>query len=157
MKVKAFLAASAIACVIGGGTAAYAQTTNSPSNPLHLGRITSMRGYDYVSSMLKNKLKMTNEEINKGLNSGKTMSELAKDRGMTIEKFRKALIEEKSSAIDKAVSNGTATKEQGDLLKERIKNNINNCTGNNSFMQSGRMGGNRQGSRTNCYYNNGTN
>lgn len=154
MKVKSFLAAAAIVCVIGGGTAAYAQTANNSSNPLHLGRVTSMRGYDYASSVLKDKLKMTDEEINKGLDSGKTMSELAKDRGMTIEEFRKALIDEKSSAIDKAVSNATVTKEQGDLMKDRIKNNINNCTENDSCMQGGRMGGNRQGSRANCYYNN---
>ncbi|BAH08263.1 hypothetical protein [Clostridium kluyveri] len=135
MKVKKLLVALAVTLVAGASATVYAETTtNHTDQGLGLGRITSKRGYDYVSSVLKNKLGITDKEINDGLSSGKTMYDLAKDKGMTIDEFKKALIEEKSKAIDEAVSNGTITKGQVDSLKENIKNNINNCSGNISHM-----------------------
>lgn len=160
MKAKGFLVAVALTLVVGAGATVYAETTtNSTNQGLGLGRITSMRGYDYVSSVLKNKLGITDKEINDGLNSGKTMYELAKDKGMTIDEFRTALIEEKSKSIDEAVSKATITKEQGDSLKEKIKNNISNCNGNIGQMQGngmrgkGKMLGNKQNGRGNYSVN----
>lgn len=160
MKGKKLLAALALTLAVGVSATVYAEaTTNSTNQRLGLGRITSMRGYDYASSVLKNKLGMTDKEITDGLNSGKTIYGLAKDKGMTIDEFRKALIEEKSKYIDEAVSKGTITKEQGVSLKENIKNNISNCSGNIGCMQrngmrgNGKMSGNRQNHRANCYVN----
>lgn len=160
MKVKKVITALALTIAVGAGATAYAETKNNPTiKGLGLERITSMRGYDYVSSVLKNKLKLTDKEITDGLNSGKTMYELAKDKGMTIEQFRAALIEEKSKTIDAVVSKGTISKEQGDTLKENIKNNISSCTGNVGQMYGnvnkgyGRMSGNRQNNWENCYVN----
>ncbi|RMC98707.1 hypothetical protein D9O40_12830 [Clostridium autoethanogenum] len=142
MKGKNFLAALAVVLVVGASATVYAETTTNYTNHrLGFGRITSMRGCDYVSSVLKDKLGMTDKEITDGLNSGKTMYDLAKDKGMTIDEFRTALIEEKSKSIDEAVSKGTITKEQGDSLKENIKNNINSCNGNTGHMQGNGMRG----------------
>ncbi|KZL92653.1 hypothetical protein [Clostridium magnum] len=164
MKAKKLLVALALTFVVGASATVYAETTTNYTNQgLGLGRITSMRGYDYVSSVLKSKLGMTDKEINDGLNSGKTMYQLAEDKGMTNDEFKAALTEEKSKSIDTAVSNGTITKEQGDSLKEDIKNNINNCTGNIGHMQgngmrgNGKVVGNRQNSRVNCYVNTNSN
>mgnify|MGYP000877805071 CR=1 FL=1 len=160
MKGKKILVALALTFVVGASATVYAETTtNSTNQGLGLGRITSMRGYDYVSSLLKNKLGMTDKEITDSLNSGNTMYDLARDKGMTSDEFRTALIEEKSKSIDEAVSKGTLTKEQGDSLKQNIKNNISNCTGNighmqgNSMRANGKMLGNKQSGRTNCYVN----
>ena len=151
MKAKTILGALALTLVIGASATVYAQNTASNTNHgLGVGRITSMRGYDYVSSVLKDKLGMTDKEITDGLNSGKTMYDLAKDKGMTIDEFKTALVEEKSKSIEEAVSKGTITKAQGDSLKENIKNNINSCTDNAGHMQgngtrgNGKMLGNRQ-------------
>ena len=91
--------------------------------------VTGMRGYDYVESVLKDKLGMTDEEITAGLNSGKTMYDLAEEKGMTEDQFKTALLEERNKAVDKAVADGTITSEEGDSLKETLKNNIDNCTG----------------------------
>ncbi|AGY75180.1 DUF2680 domain-containing protein [Clostridium autoethanogenum] len=150
MKGKNFLAALAVVLVVGASATVYAETTTNYTNHgLGFGRITSMRGYDYVSSVLKDKLGMTDKEITDGLNSGKTMYDLAKDKGMTIDEFKAALIKEKSKSIDEAVSKGTITKEQGDSLKENIKNNVNNCSRNvgqahgNGIRGNGKMLGNK--------------
>lgn len=59
-----------------------------------------MKGYDYVEVVLKNKLNMTDAEITTGFNSGKTMYDLAKEKGMTEDEFKEALLEERNKAID---------------------------------------------------------
>lgn len=146
MKVKSIIAALAITLVIGAGATVYAETkTGYIHQGLGLGRISSMRGYDYSSSVLKDKLGMTDKEITDGLNNGKTMYDLAKDKGMTADEYKAALIEAKTEAIDKAVSNGTITKEQGDSLKENIKNNIGNCISNPGSMRGNGARGNGRG------------
>lgn len=159
MKVKSIIAALAITLVIGAGATVYAETkTGYIHQGLGLGRISSIRGYDYSSSVLKDKLGMTDKEITDGLNVGKTMYDLAKDKGMTADEFKAALIEAKTKSIDKAVSNGTITKEQGDSIKENIKNNIGNCISNPGSMRGNgaRGNGSRGNGRGQCYIDNGT-
>ncbi|EYE88877.1 hypothetical protein Q428_05755 [Fervidicella metallireducens AeB] len=161
MRVKKLIAVLALTAAVGAGSTVYAATTQTSTlnRGLGLGRITSLRGYDYLVSILKNKLGLTDKQISDGLNSGKTMYDLAKEKGMTAEKFRALLLEEKNKAIDNAVSKGTITKEQGNALKETLKNNMNNCTGTPGQMQGkgvrgkGRMGGNGQRINGNCVVN----
>ena len=154
MKSKKIIIALTLTLVLGvGGTAlAYeATSTATNSSPTHqtlgMNRITGVRGYDYVTSILKNKLGLTDKEITDGLNSGKTIYALATEKGMTKEQFQAALLEEKSKAIDEAVTKGTMTKEQGDALKSDLKANQASCIGNfgegnsNSHGNIGRMGG----------------
>ena len=83
--------------------------------------VTGMRGYDYVESILKDNLGMTDAEITAGLNSGKTMYALAEEKGMTVDQFKAALLEERNKAVDKAVADGTITNEEGASLKGNSK------------------------------------
>ena len=91
--------------------------------------VTGMRGYDYVESVLKDNLGMTDAEITAWLNSGKTMYALAEEKGMTVDQLRAALLDERNKAVDKAVTDGTITNEEGAKLKETLKNNLDTCTG----------------------------
>lgn len=149
MKNKNLIIALTMAIAVGIGATAYASTgsTNSTSgtNGTHqragLGRVTGTRGYDYVESILKNKLGMTDKEITDGLNSGKTMYDLAKEKGMTVDQFKAALLEERNKAVDQAVTDGKITKEEGDSIKATLKNNLENCTG----VPGERMGNGRKG------------
>ncbi|MFW2488109.1 hypothetical protein ACN077_05955 [Clostridium chromiireducens] len=138
MKSKKLILGLTLAITMGLGATAYAAsteitTTSSSSTATHqragLGRITGMRGYDYIESILINNLGMTDAEITAGLNSGKTMYTLAEEKGMTEDQFKSALLEERNKAVDKAVADGTITNEEGVLLKETLKNNLDNCTG----------------------------
>ncbi|MVX62102.1 hypothetical protein GKZ28_00100 [Clostridium chromiireducens] len=136
MKSKKLILGLTLAITMGLGATAYAastEITTTSSTAAHqrvgLGRITGMRGYDYVESILKNNLGMTDAEITAWLNSGKTMYTLAEEKGMTEDQFKAALLEERNKAVDKAVSDGTITNEEGVLLKETLKNNLDNCTG----------------------------
>ena len=135
MKAKKLVLGLAVTLTMGLGVTAYAANaeTATSTNYIHQGvvlaKVTNIRGYDYVESVLKDKLGMTDAEITDGFNSGKTMYDLAKEKGMTEDEFKEALLEERNKAIDKAVANGTITKEDWYSMKETLENNMYNCTG----------------------------
>jgi hypothetical protein len=134
MKKRSIISAIAITIAIATGATAYAASANSVNSApqaqrLGLGRITSMRGYDYIISILKNKLGLSDADISNAQNQGKTPYEIVIEKGMTQEQFRAYMLEEKTNAIDAAVKKGTITKEQGEALKTNLQNNIQNCTG----------------------------
>ena len=155
---------------MGLGVTAYASTNTQPTTGTHqragMMMVTGMRGYDYVESVLKDKLGMTDEEITTGLNSGKTMYTLAEEKGMTVDQFKAALLEERNKAVDKAVADGTITNEDGANLKETLKNNLDTCTGipgqrmgkngagRGNGQGTGHMSGSGMRSSGNCYMDN---
>jgi hypothetical protein len=149
MKKRNIITALALTLAIGMGATAYAASgdstsTTAPRKGLGLGRITSMRGYDYITNILKNKLGLTDADITKGINEGKTPYKLAEEKGMTQEQLKSALLEERTKAIDAAEANGSITKEEGASLKASLNTNIESCTGN--FGQGQGMGQGRCGS-----------
>ena len=114
MKAKKLIIALTMTLTMGLGITAYANTTESTIGTHQragLGMITGVRGYDYVESVLKDNLGMTDAEITTGLNSGKTMYTLAEEKGMTVDQFKAALLDERNKAVDKAVADGTITNE----------------------------------------------
>lgn len=171
MISKKLILGLTIAITMGLGVTAYAANveTATSSNYTHqgvgLGRITGIRGYDYIKAVLKDKLGMTDEEITAGFNSGKTMYDLAKEKGMTEDEFKEALLEERNKGIDKAVTDGTITKEEGDSMKETLANNMDNCTGipgqkagnGNGAKGNGRMSGGGSRGLGNCPFNDTSN
>jgi len=151
MKKRGIISALVLTLAIGMGTTAFAATTENANletvtQRLGLGRITSMRGFDYITNILKDKLGMSETEITNGLNSGKTGYDLVVEKGMSEEEFKASLTEEKTKAIDAAVAEGTITKEEGENIKANLKTNMENCTGN--YGENKRQGngeGKRQG------------
>lgn len=133
MKKRNIIAALALTISIGVGATAYAASNDAAAAPgqrLGIGRITSMRGYDYISNILKNKLGLTDTDIANERESGKTLYDLAAEKGMTQDELKNLLLEEKSKSIDEAVKKGTITKEEGETLKLNLNTNIQNCAGN---------------------------
>lgn len=102
--------------------------TSYNENGLGLRRITGKRGYDFITSVIKDNLKVSDEEINKALDEGKTLVDFAKEKGLSEENLKKALVDSKSKAIDESVAKGDLTKEEGENIKNRIKENSENCT-----------------------------
>lgn len=136
MKSKKIAIVLTLTLILGvGGTAFAAGSTTTTNNTttcqtLGMNRMAGIRGYDSVTSVLKDKLGLTDQAIADGLSSGKTVYDLAKEKGLTEEQFKAALLDERSKAIDEAVTKGAITKVQGDTLKENLKTNQANCTGN---------------------------
>jgi len=145
MKKKNLILTLAITLVVGLGATAYAATTNTNTGyyqGTRLGRITGFRGFDVITNILKGK-GVTDTEITDAVNSGKTLYSLAEEKGITNDQFKSSMLEERIKIIDDAVANGTLTKEQGELSKERITENIANCT--TPGQMNGRMGGQNRG------------
>ena len=165
MKAKKLILGLTIVITMGLGVTAYAATTDGLANYNHqragynqgtgagLGRVTGMRGYDYVETVLKDKLGITDAEITAAFDAGKTMYDLAKEKGMTEDEFKPALLEERNKAVDKAVAAGTITKAEGDSIKETLKNNMDTCTGipgqGRSYVGTGRGAGKGEGRNSN--------
>ncbi|MHC1684452.1 MAG: hypothetical protein AB6733_16070 [Clostridiaceae bacterium] len=158
MRKRNLIIGLVLTLAIGSGITAYATTTNNttPNNITNracgsgMGFATGQRGYESVEDVLKNKLGMTDSEIAEARNSGKTMYEIAKEKGLSEEDFKAALLEERYKTIDDAVEKGTITKEKGEEYKTQIKNNIDNCTldGYGMMRNKGTMMGKNQ---RNCF------
>jgi hypothetical protein len=165
MKSKKLILALTMTIAMGLGVTAYASTESTilttPHQRVGLGRVTGVRGYDYVEAVLKDKLGMTDAEITAGFNSGKTMYDLAKEKGITEDEFKASLLEERNKAIDKSLTDGTITKDEAYSLKETLKTNIDNCIGipgqravNGSRGKGiGHMSGGGSRGLGNCYIN----
>lgn len=114
---------------------------------LGLRRRTGKRGYDFITSVIKDKLKVSDEEINKALAEGKTLVGFAKEKGLSEEDLKKTLVDSKSKAIDESVAKGDLSKEEGENIKNKIKENSKNCTleNRNSRKNSSQRQGGRRG------------
>jgi polyhydroxyalkanoate synthesis regulator phasin len=141
MKKRKVIVALAITLAVGMGATAYAQSSGEAPvrvQRLGLGRITAVRGYDYITNILKEKLNLSDAEISTALNSGKTLYDIAAEKGMAQEEVKTVLLEERSNAINEAVKKGTISKEEGENLKKNLSSNLENCQG--SFAQRRGLG-----------------
>ncbi len=59
---------------------------------------------------------VTPEELRDGLRSGKSIADLAKSKGKTLDDVRKALKADAKTAADKAVKDGDLTRDQADKM-----------------------------------------
>jgi len=175
MKKRNIAATLILALTLGIGATAYAATNNTNDSntttttntrqPVGLNRAIGVRGYDFMESVLKDLGKLTDEDIAKARLEGKTLYDIATDKGLSYDDLKNAMLNYKYKAIDDAVTNGTITSEQATTYKEAIKNNSINAVpgqgrvngrrgtsavqgtqGNGGARGSGKMNG------TNCIY-----
>jgi polyhydroxyalkanoate synthesis regulator phasin len=75
-------------------------------------------------------LGLSGEELRTSLESGKTLAEVAKERGKSVDGLIDAMVAEATKQLDEAVAAGKLTKERRDAmvadLKERITELVNN-------------------------------
>lgn len=131
MKKGTIIPVLALTIAVGIGATAFASSSDitlEPEQRLGLGRITFMKGYNYISNILEDKLGITDADIEDARNEGKSLYELAIEEGITQEELKDSMIEARINAIDEAILNGIITEEEADILKERLNNNIENCT-----------------------------
>lgn len=162
MKRRRLVAAMSIVAVLMTGTVAFAASEgnetaskgdstsmNADCAGMGIRSATGKRGFEFVTDVLKNKFKVTDEEIQNGRSSGKTLNDVATDKGVTQEQLRDAMVEEKVKSIDEAIAEGKVSKEEGEALKTRIRENAQNCTGTPA--QAGKRGkGAGSGCSMNC-------
>jgi len=70
---------------------------------------------------LAQKLGMTVEELRSRLRSGATLSQLAQEKGVSLEELREAALAPYRARLEQAVQNGRLTREQADRLLEQVR------------------------------------
>jgi hypothetical protein len=75
-------------------------------------------------------LGVTMEELRTSLRSGKTLAEVAKAEGKSVDGLIDAMIAAETKQLDEAVANGKLTKTQRDELASRLKERITDLVNN---------------------------
>lgn len=73
--------------------------------------------FNIVYSILQSKLGFTKTQIDDAAKAGKTAFDLAKEKGMTPDQLRTAIIDVKSQRLDKMVNEGKLTKDKASTIK----------------------------------------
>ncbi|EQB89074.1 hypothetical protein J2Z44_001207 [Clostridium punense] len=136
MKKKNLMMVLTLTLALGACATAYASSdTTTPSNSNYavcqgsgLRGITGVKGYDFMTNLLKEKFGIEETTITEGRAAGKTMYDLVSEKGITAEEFKSTMVEEKIKSIDEAINSGSVTKEQGEAIKARIEENSAPCT-----------------------------
>ena len=102
---------------------------------------TQRIGYGQLipASVLANSLNMDIKDVIALRQDGKSFYQIAVDKGVKAEDYKNALLEKKNVFVDEQVKSGSLTAEQGNLIKEKMSTNIENCNGQTSGL--GRMNG----------------
>ena len=92
-----------------------------------------------VHQQLLEKTGLSRAEFVNLIKDGKTIEDIAKENNIDLEALKNEMLEKKLALIDENILQNKLTAEEGAQLKERIKENFENCE--NGFR--GMMGGNR--------------
>lgn len=105
--------------------------------------------HDTVWKALADALGLTPDELTAQINSGKTLAQLAQEKGIETSELAAAMQTALKSSLDQAVKDGTLTQDQADQMLETMSNHyewmINNMGAGMMGPGSGRMGGGRGG------------
>jgi hypothetical protein len=77
-----------------------------------------------VLSTAATALGVTPAELRTAIRSGKSIAEVAKDKGVDVQKVIDALVSARSTRIDEAVTAGKLTQEQGTARKAELKSRV---------------------------------
>lgn len=77
--------------------------------------------HDYVEQALAEKLGITEAQVEEQLAAGKTMVQIVLENGIAEDQVASFLTEVHTAAFDKAVADGVITREQADLMLERMQ------------------------------------
>ena len=125
MKIRKIIAIAVVVGVIGTIGTVYASTIRTPAE---------------VAAGLTGK---TVNEVSLQRSQGKTYGTIAKDAGK-LDEFKTQMLEQRKSALQQRVEDGTITQEQADTIYNNIKTNQLTCDGTGSA----RIG--RQGAGQGC-------
>jgi hypothetical protein len=101
--------------------------------------------HDQMWEALAKALDMTVDELNAALQSGKTVAEIAEEKGISTEDLQQAMLDAHAEVLAQAVKDGKLTQEQADQMLEYMKANPGMGWGYGYRMGPGMMNGYRGG------------
>jgi hypothetical protein len=76
--------------------------------------------HEYMQDALAEALGISHDELEELFDQGKTMWQIAQDKGFTQEQFRELVVKARNEALEKMVEDGVITREQADWMKSRM-------------------------------------
>lgn len=125
-KKSKILAALSLSLIIGLSSNVFAakdstsKETKKSNNMIEMFKTKKSPVNDEFGQLIQ-KLGITKDDIATAKASGKTLFDLAKDKGYTPEQVREMLIQTRTESINKAVTDGKLTKEKADELISKVK------------------------------------
>jgi len=126
--------------VLGGTAFAQAPTPTTPVTPWSYAWGRMWGGATVVSDAVTKLLGMTQEQIYTERAAGKTLADIAKEKGITDQQLIDAMLAGQKETIDQAVEDGQLTQAQADWMLERMQA-MAPFTLDNPFMPGGFGGG----------------
>lgn len=125
------MAALAITLSLGSVfSTAHAATASSTTKKVDHKMSNNKSGFCHpVHSILETKLGFTQAQIDTAAKAGKTAFDLAKEKGMTADQLRAAVVDVKSKKIDQMVTEGKITKDKADTIKANLPTKIQKWDG----------------------------
>lgn len=127
------ISAITICLVLATSVTTFASTKPADEEHKNPSNSTKIEENSYKRSRFKTevfeKLGITKEDIENGKKSGKSIFDIAKEKGHSEADVKKLMIEEKSKYIDAEVQRGVITKEKADEIKIHFKDKIEKWDG----------------------------
>jgi opacity protein-like surface antigen len=107
------------------------------------------RGFGRIltASVVAKLTDMSIEDVLEANQAGATFFEIAQGKGIELDQFNDAMLDEKLDYIDEQVKAGTLTEDQAKVIKERMSEQIANCNGLGNGQGNGFGMGMRNGQR----------
>ncbi|ADQ03797.1 hypothetical protein Calow_0191 [Caldicellulosiruptor owensensis OL] len=120
--------------VLALNLAAFAATSVSNTSSASATNTTALhmaRGYgaQFMASVVSKLTGLTVDDVLKLKSQGQTFYQIALSKGVTVEKFKDAVYQQKAALVDQKVKDGIITKEQADAIKTQMKARIDSCNG----------------------------
>ena len=77
--------------------------------------------HEYMEKAMAEALDMTEEELEEQLAAGKTMWQVAEEKGLTWEEFTKVMTEARTAALKQMVEDGVITQEQAEWMSSHMQ------------------------------------
>ncbi|WP_127836896.1 hypothetical protein [Clostridium prolinivorans] len=133
-KIYKKIAALTLVCLTFISSTAFASTSLNPSETSNLPKTDTQKSYKReinkeAFDKFLTEIGLTKEDLKKGIESNKTIFDLAKEKGYTEKQVKDILVKHKTDVINKAVQEGKLTKEEAEKMIEKAKEKTANWDG----------------------------
>ena len=97
-------------------------------------------GWSWHQTMLETAAKalgLTPDELTAEFQAGKTLAQVAKERGVELADVQTALLDARKTALDKAVADGSITQEQADWMLDHMQQRLDDDNAGSGMMGRG--------------------
>ena len=143
MKKTLIILATAIGIILLGNVLIASAQGRGPGSGPNTDYMTRM--HEAVWTALAGELGMTYDELTAAVQNGKTIWQIAEEKGVSIERLREVMLEARAAALADLAAEGAITQAQADWMlshsQTMMGSGLGNCGGPGMMGGGGMMGG----------------